>query len=575
MQPDKAFAWWNEDWEYRIRINIQSSGTDSTLEGNISNKPVLLRLHSGNFSFFNAKEDGSDLRFISSDDQTSLAYDIEYFDAVDEIGFIWVKAPRISSGPGDNHIFLYYGNLEAAPGQDKGKTYDLNQVGVYHLNEETGMPQDISAYANHAVRFTGFQGMSSIIGLGVSLGGAGNKIIIPVNPAMDFSMGFTLSAWVMPVSFYDDVDVISIQDKSGSEVIALSMRQDTLYGRYISESGQTREIATGAALSTNSYHHLAFTISPDGIMRIYVNGIEQGAGEYSIPYQGILEEIIIGEPLGKGFGFAGDIDEIRVSNTARSNDWIKIDYSNQGPDGAWVALWEEEISEQGGMLLFYLNAIAKNISMDGWFIISILLIMACLSWITFFTKVYYLRLITREDAIFLDVFNSLSDPLGLDNEKAEEFHDSALYRIYSKGFNSLVTRLQNSQISDTKARLTPKMLDAFRVTLEEGFILETQRFNTKMIFMILAISGGPFLGLLGTVWGVMNTFAAMAVAGEANIMAIAPGIASALATTVMGLLVAIPALFGYNYLSGVIRNVSARLGIFIDQLVVCVDEKHG
>ena len=121
----------------------------------------------------------------------------------------------------------------------------------------------------------------------------------------------------------------------------------------------------------------------------------------------------------------------------------------------------------------------------------------------------------------------------------------------------MVTRLQDSQISDTKARLTPKMLDAFRVTLEEGFILEVQRFNTKMIFLTLAVSGGPFLGLLGTVWGVMNTFAAMAVAGEANIMAIAPGIASALATTVVGLLVAIPALFGYNYLSDTWQGTGA------------------
>ena len=73
----------------------------------------------------------------------------------------------------------------------------------------------------------------------------------------------------------------------------------------------------------------------------------------------------------------------------------------------------------------------------------------------------------------------------------------------------------------------------------------------------------------------MNTFAAMAAAGEANIMAIAPGIASALATTVVGLLVAIPALFTYNYLTGKIKNLSAEMSIFIHQFALRIDEEHG
>ena len=86
---------------------------------------------------------------------------------------------------------------------------------------------------------------------------------------------------------------------------------------------------------------------------------------------------------------------------------------------------------------------------------------------------------------------------------------------------------------------------------------------------------GLFLGLLGTVWGVMNTFAAMAEAGEANIMAIAPGVASALSTTVVGLIVAIPALFGYNYLVGKIKSITAEMMIIVDQLSVNIEEIYG
>jgi biopolymer transport protein ExbB len=73
----------------------------------------------------------------------------------------------------------------------------------------------------------------------------------------------------------------------------------------------------------------------------------------------------------------------------------------------------------------------------------------------------------------------------------------------------------------------------------------------------------------------MNTFAAMAEAGEANIMAIAPGVASALSTTVFGLIVAIPALFGYNFLTGRIRNLTAELNVFADEFALKVEEIYG
>ena len=115
------------------------------------------------------------------------------------------------------------------------------------------------------------------------------------------------------------------------------------------------------------------------------------------------------------------------------------------------------------------------------------------------------------------------------------------------------------------------ILKVLKTALEEGFVKETQRLNSRILVLTLAITGGPFLGLLGTVWGVMNTFAALAEAGEANIMAIAPGVASALSTTVFGLIVAIPALFAYNYLVAKIKIITADLTVFIDQFTLKMD----
>ena len=95
-----------------------------------------------------------------------------------------------------------------------------------------------------------------------------------------------------------------------------------------------------------------------------------------------------------------------------------------------------------------------------------------------------------------------------------------------------------------------------------------------MVLLTIAISGGPFLGLLGTVVGVMITFAAIAAAGDVNINAIAPGISAALLATVAGLAVAIPALFGYNILITRNKNVSADMHVFVDEFVTRMAELY-
>ena len=95
-----------------------------------------------------------------------------------------------------------------------------------------------------------------------------------------------------------------------------------------------------------------------------------------------------------------------------------------------------------------------------------------------------------------------------------------------------------------------------------------------MVLLTIAISGGPFLGLLGTVVGVMITFAAIAASGEVNVNSIAPGIAAALVATVAGLVVAIPALFGYNYLGTLIRDTTTDLRVFVDELLADIAERH-
>jgi biopolymer transport protein ExbB len=120
--------------------------------------------------------------------------------------------------------------------------------------------------------------------------------------------------------------------------------------------------------------------------------------------------------------------------------------------------------------------------------------------------------------------------------------------------------------------LSSRSIQAIRASLDGGYVRENHALNDGLVFLTISIAGGPFMGLLGTVVGVMITFAAIAATGEVNISAIAPGLAAALVATVAGLLVAIPALLGYNYLVSRMKTVSSDMQIFIDEFVTKMAE---
>ena len=104
--------------------------------------------------------------------------------------------------------------------------------------------------------------------------------------------------------------------------------------------------------------------------------------------------------------------------------------------------------------------------------------------------------------------------------------------------------------------------DAVKVILEEAAGGEAMALEKGMIVLSTAVAGGPFIGLLGTVWGVMATFSGIAESHAATLNAMAPGVAAALVATVTGLLVAIPAMFAYNFMVTTIRNLTQELDGF-------------
>ena len=110
--------------------------------------------------------------------------------------------------------------------------------------------------------------------------------------------------------------------------------------------------------------------------------------------------------------------------------------------------------------------------------------------------------------------------------------------------------------------------------IESAVAREAVALESGIILLAIAVSGAPFMGLLGTVWGVMEVFSSAAQQGNASLNTVAPGVAAALATTVAGLLVAIPSMFGYNWLVHTLRVATVEMDNFAQEFSAKIEAEY-
>jgi biopolymer transport protein ExbB len=304
-----------------------------------------------------------------------------------------------------------------------------------------------------------------------------------------------------------------------------------------------------------------------GKLTLFVEGVQ--AAQADLPAQAQT----IDGPVRLGQGYSGLLDELQVAATLRSAEWMKFVRAAQGADAKLVATQlqrEGEADEGDGAHGGYLGILVKNLTVDAWVVIGILGVMFAIALYVMVAKALLVRRTDRGNRSFLRDFRDAADVFQAGGE--ERHAGSSLARLYEAG----VKQLHKRQVGqDGAPALSGASLDAVKAAIDADLVRENHRLNELMVLLTIAISGGPFLGLLGTVVGVMITFAAIAAAGDVNVNAIAPGIAAALLATVAGLGVAIPALFGYNYLASKIKNISADMQIFVDEFVTRVAEIYG
>lgn len=581
--PGLALSWWNDDWTSRKQITLDASLTGADIRDTVADFPILVRLHTGNFGYFGElAEGGKDLRFMV-DDKTPVKFHVEKFDAVNEMALVWVKIPRIQGGASSDAFWMYYGNHGAAGADDAPGTYDVNQSLVFHFDDKDPSPKDATAYGNHAAKSMAASEPGGWIGAAAKFAAAG-AIDVPASPSLqiDPAKGWTYSSWIKIDQGQPEATVFRAGD--GANALELLVRNATVVARY-TQAGKPVETAPAPVQQPGQWRHVAVVLRPDKL-ELYVDGNK--AGESPVKAVAMNPALTLGGAASGGF-LAGFLDEVQISNIARSPEWIKLSARSQSLDFTVANFGQDESKGSAGGESSFL-VIVQNVTIDGWVVIGLTGVMFVISILVMTIKAIVIAKVRKDNKAFLAAYEKLgpdSDPAQLDREETEDekelaeseflaaiagkhdhYQSSPLYHMYHAGIGEVKKRL-----AANNRPLSAEALHVIRVKLDSIVVRESQRLNGKMVLLTISIAGGPFLGLLGTVVGVMITFAVIAATGDVNINSIAPGIAAALLATVAGLAVAIPALFAYNYLLTQIKDITADMRVFSDEFMAMLSER--
>jgi biopolymer transport protein ExbB/TolQ len=250
---------------------------------------------------------------------------------------------------------------------------------------------------------------------------------------------------------------------------------------------------------------------------------------------------------------------------------------------------------------FFANAFSFAIdkaTTEGKVTIAMLVVVSLLSWTVIINKARQLYRARRAAKGFFKAYRATRDPLELFTRK-KEFSGAPAYEVYFAGAQELAYQLKNNAVhvpprnaargrtgypvsgtdDDVVApspvtKVSSASFESIRVTLERAVGAQALSLEKGMIVLSTAVAGGPFIGLLGTVWGVMETFSGIAKVQAASLTAMAPGVAGALIATVVGLFVAIPAMFAYNYMITSVRAITQELDNFTAEYATAIEHKY-
>jgi biopolymer transport protein ExbB len=280
-----SHAWWNEDWSARKKITLTNPA------GEVTDAPVLIRLHTGNFDFLSANEDGSDLRVVAGNDATELKFHIEKWDGINQLALVWVKLPKLGAS---TEAWLYFGNETAAPASDAKGSYDACQR-AYHFAEAAAI-RPTAAERLNATAFSGERAVSLVRQRRAKFNGSQSLAL----PAINAAGGMSVAMWVKPAAL------------DGTLLQAGGLNAALVAGALNVQAGAAA-VATTTPLTAGKWHHLAISVADT--LKVYVDGKLAGeAPGAALP----------GGGLTLGASYNGELDEVQLAGMARDAAWFAV-----------------------------------------------------------------------------------------------------------------------------------------------------------------------------------------------------------------------------------------------------------
>lgn len=199
-------------------------------------------------------------------------------------------------------------------------------------------------------------------------------------------------------------------------------------------------------------------------------------------------------------------------------------------------------------------------------VLALLAVFSVISWALIFQKLGLFGRIRRDSGQFLRIFRATR---GVANPQALASAGSPFSNVYAAGYREL-----QAQVTPGNPHPTGKLksLSAVTVNMQLASAEEVRRVEKGMSWLATTAAVSPFIGLFGTVWGIIDAFSGLGNAGSASLRAVAPGIAEALVTTAAGLFAAIPAVIFYNQFLQNIRDLAQRLDTFALEVAAQIEK---
>ena len=195
-------------------------------------------------------------------------------------------------------------------------------------------------------------------------------------------------------------------------------------------------------------------------------------------------------------------------------------------------------------------------------VLVVLALFSVFSWAVIVDRVLAFRKANREGVKFLESFRN-SSKFSQVRGACDQLRHTPLSPIFLSGFNEISGQLEHASKATPDAPMRTRIhLPTLERSLQRTAHRERRRLERLMLFLATTGAVTPFIGLFGTVWGIMTSFQSIAAFGNANLTTVAPGISAALITTAAGLITAIPAVVAYNHLNGRIRRLTGDMEDF-------------